>query len=348
MSKNNSIVPEASLFKRLDAKSLEIKERDDDEIDITFISDEEEDNENEEEFIKDTSFRESPILYESDDEIFDESLYEEEDYNNVDSIDVENYRSINSDEMDLCIHTNSIMSNGVEVCTDCGTEIYKELSLEAEWRYYGDNDSKHNSDPSRCHLRKNDEKNIYNDVKDIDLPRNIIVEANDLYLLITEGKTRRGKFRKALIFACVFNAYKYQLNPQTPEELQEKFELTKKDISRGLCQFNLKMKKSRKPTYISPINFIPCIMKKKFNSSDEHVEKVKKLYKKIECKSILLNRSNPQSTISGLIYYYCRLIGKDITCAKFSEIVKLSDLTIGKISRNISEILGTADQVKLN
>lgn len=314
------------------------QEEDRQELEIIFTDDIEE---TEEDDLPKTKSEES-------DEDFDESKYEEEDYESIDHIDVSSYKVDSSESKQICLHPTSVINSGVEVCSDCGIEIYKELSLEPEWRYYGDNDSKHNSDPSRCHLRKIEEKNIYNDIKDIDLPRNIVFEANELYLLITGGKIRRGKYRKSLIFACVFNAYKYQSDPQTPEGLQEKFELSKKDISRGLCQFNLKMKKTKKPTYISPINFIPCIMKKKFNASEYHVDKVKELYSKIENRSSLLNRSNPQSVISGLIYYYCRLIGKETPCSKFSEMVKLSDITIGKISKNISTILGTIDQVKLS
>ncbi len=299
-------------------------------------------------FIDDIDEVETVDKINSEDEDFDESKYEEEDYNTIEHLDISSYKVDSTDMKDICLHPTSVVNAGVEVCSDCGIEIYKELSLEPEWRYYGDNDSKHNTDPSRCHLRKLEEKNIYNDIKEIDLPRSIIFEANELYLAITGGKIRRGKYRKSLIFACVFNAYKYQSDPQTPEGLQEKFELSKKDISRGLCQFNLKMKKTKKPSYISPVNFIPCIMKKKFNASDYHVDKVRELYGKIENRSSLLNRSNPQSVVSGLIYYYCRLIGKETPCSKFSEMVKLSDITIGKISKNISTILGTTDQVRLS
>ena len=49
----------------------------------------------------------------------------------------------------------------------------------------------------------------------------------------------------------------------------------------------------------------------------------------------MINRSNPQSVISGLVFYYCRLIGKNITCSKFSNIVNLSDITVSRISKNI-------------
>jgi transcription initiation factor TFIIIB Brf1 subunit/transcription initiation factor TFIIB len=86
---------------------------------------------------------------------------------------------------------------------------------------------------------------------------------------------------------------------------------------------------------------------KKFNSNQEHINKVIDLYKMIQNKSSLINRSNPQSIVSGLVFYYCRLIGKNITCSKFSSIVNLSDITISRISKNISDILGTRDKISL-
>ncbi len=279
-------------------------------------------------------------------ENFDISLISNEfDFDESDHIDLKDYKPLQKGE--ICLHPNSSNEGGVEVCTDCGIEIYKELSLEPEWRYYGDNDSKHSSDPSRCHIRKVDEKNIYKDIEKCQLTRSITDEANNLYSQVTQGKIRRGNFRKSVIFACVFNAYKYQGNSQIPDELQSKFSLTKKEISKGLNYFNLQMNKKMKPVYISPINFIPKIMKR-FNSNDHHISQVENLYKKIHNKSTLINRSNPQSVISSLVYYYCRLIGGDISCSKFSDIVKLSDITISRLSKNISEILGTIDTVKLN
>src|SRR5271156_5577616 len=94
---------------------------------------------------------------------------EEDNYENLDDIEelnIDDYEKINDDIMEICLHKNSTTNNGgVETCSDCGIEIYKELSLEPEWRYYGDNDSKHSSDPSRCHIRKIDDKNIYKDIE---------------------------------------------------------------------------------------------------------------------------------------------------------------------------------------
>lgn len=293
---------------------------------------------------------ETETTYIDEGEDFDDSLYEEdEDYNNIEELNIDEYSKINEKDItEICLHKNSTNNNGVEICSDCGIEIYKELSLEPEWRFYGDNDSKHASDPSRCHIRKIDEKNIYKDIEKYDFSIDISRETNTSYLEVTRGQIRRGNFRKSIIFACAFNAYKNQSNPQNPEELREKFSLTKKEASRGLTFYNLnKNDKKKKPIYISPISFIPRVMQK-FNANEYHVSRVIELYNKIHNRSKLLNRSNPQSVISGLVYYYFRLIGGNITCPKFSKMVKLSDITISRISKNISEILKTIDKVKLS
>lgn len=289
--------------------------------------------------------------YTEEEELFDDSLYEEEDYSNMNDveIDIDTYNKIDDKDItEICLHHNTTINNEMEICSDCGIEIYKELSLEPEWRFYGDNDSKHSSDPSRCHIRKIDEKNIFKDIEQYDFSIDIARETNSTYIEVTKGQIRRGNFRKSIIFACAFNAYKNQGNPQNPEELREKFKLTKKEASRGLTFYNLnKTDKKKKPIYISPISFIPRIMNK-FNANEYHVQKVTDLYNKIQNRSKLLNRSNPQSVISGLIYYYFRMVGGNITCPKFSKIVKLSDITISRISKNISDILKTTDKVKLN
>jgi transcription initiation factor TFIIIB Brf1 subunit/transcription initiation factor TFIIB len=284
--------------------------------------------------------------------------YDEYDYENESesldktekiTLDINQYT--NCDNTEFCEHQNIIKQNEKEICSDCGIEVYQQLSLEPEWRYYGENDSRHFTDPNRCQIRKIEDKGIYKDVENMNFESDIIEEANKLYNMITSETIRRGNFRKSVIFACVFNAYKYKGNPISSDELQEHFKLSKKDISTGLKFYNLKGKeikeiKEKKTIHISPVIFIPRIMRK-FNSNQEHINKVVDLYKMIQNKSSLINRSNPQSVVSGLVFYYCRLIGKNITCSKFSSIVNLSDITISRISKNISDILGTRDKISL-
>jgi transcription initiation factor TFIIIB Brf1 subunit/transcription initiation factor TFIIB len=303
---------------------------------------------------------ESNIIEEYNDfENYDEYDYENDEISDKISLDINNYTYCDNSE--FCDHQNILKQNDKEICSDCGIEISQQLSLEPEWRYYGENDSRHFTDPNRCQIRKIEDTGIHKDIENMNIKPDIIEEANKLYNMITSGTIRRGNFRKSVIFACIFNACKYKCEPISSDELQEKFnsikkdstkkELTKKDISTGLKFYNLKGReineiKDKKTTHISPIIFIPKIMKK-FNSNQYHIDKVTELYNMIQNKSSLINRSNPQSVISGLVFYYCRLIGKNITCSKFSKIVNLSDITVSRISKNISDILGTRDKISL-
>jgi transcription initiation factor TFIIIB Brf1 subunit/transcription initiation factor TFIIB len=289
---------------------------------------------------------------------YDEYDYENEqeiknikvtDTNITEKIDLNVYKQC--DNTEFCTHQNIIKQNEKEICVECGIEVYQQLSLEPEWRYYGENDSRHFTDPNRCQIRKIEDKGIYKDVESMNIEGDIIEEANKYYNIITSETIRRGNFRKSVIFACIFNAYKYKGKPISSDDLQDKFKLTKKDISTGLKFFNLKGRdikeiKDKQTISVPSVIFIPRVMKK-FNSNQYHINKVTELYHMIQNKSSLINRSNPQSVISGLVFYYCRLIGKNITCSKFSSIVNLSDITVSRISKNISEILGTKDKISL-
>jgi hypothetical protein len=277
----------------------------------------------------------------------------EKDYNLSDIVDendddgflnVDDY--IGKDLGNICIHPYIYTENNVQKCQDCAMELSVNLSLEPEWRYYADNDNRSYGDPTRAHARKNEEKTIFRDLQKFDFPVEICSKANEYYNLSTKGTIRRANCRLAIICACVFLAYKQQCNPQTPDYLQNKFGLTKKEVSKGLNFINLRMEKTIKPIYIDPEVFVENIMKK-FNSSPKHIIEVNKLYKRVVNRSSSLNRGNPQSVVSGLIFYYFRMLKNNISYSKFSEIVGLSIVIIEKNSKIISEILGTTDIVNL-
>ncbi len=80
---------------------------------------------------------------------------------------------------------------------------------------------------------------------------------------------------------------------------------------------------------------------KKFNANKEQVSDVTTLYSRIKNRSTILNRSRPLSVAAGLVYYYTLLTKKDIPIKKFTEKVKLSELTVNKIAKEISKILKT-------
>ncbi len=73
----------------------------------------------------------------------------------------------------------------------------------------------------------------------------------------------------------------------------------------------------------------------------------KETYVKIKNRSSILNCSRPQSVASGIVRYYILLHGKEISMAEFRAKVKLSELTINRIVKEISDVLGTDNLVHI-
>ncbi len=271
-------------------------------------------------------------------ELFDEALHE---FN-------KNNEGENQDEIEKndCSHTNIIDDNGIKLCEDCGLEITRDIQYNKEWRYYGASDTRHNSDPNRCHVRKTEEKTIYKDVENMGFGDKIISLANKIYEEVTGGKIYRGNSRKSIVFACIFHAYKIHGNPQSCENLIEIFRLERKVGLKGLKHVNLNASKDSqiRTTYITPENLVQEIMKK-FDATESQIDEVVKIYHQVKNKSSILNRSRPQSVASGLVRYYILLKDKDISMQCFRQKVKLSELTINRIAKEISKILGTPEIV---
>jgi transcription initiation factor TFIIIB Brf1 subunit/transcription initiation factor TFIIB len=240
-----------------------------------------------------------------------------------------------------CSHINTANEKGVDVCMDCGEEITKNIENTKEWRYYGQSDSRHSSDPNRVQIRKSEERNIFKDVENMGFSDKIVSEANKIYFQVTLGQIFRGNSRKSIVFACIFHAYKLSGKPQSHEKLINVFNLNRKTGLKGLKHVNLHAPKdsSIRTTYITPINLVEEIMEK-FSATPEQKKEVVDLYHQIKNKSSLLNRSRPQSVASALVFYWICKKQKDITLKQFAKKVFLSELTINKKAKEISEVLG--------
>jgi len=250
-----------------------------------------------------------------------------------------NNHSCNNDCLE-CTHAVIINEGGTKICELCGMEMPRELDNSKEWRYYGAADTRHAFDPSRCHMRKQDERTINKDVENMGFSDIVIEKANLYYELVTNGKIFRGNSRKAIIFACVFHAYKILGNPQSCDSLIEIFNLDKKIGLRGLKHVNLKIPKDSeiKTTYITPEHLIVDIMDK-FEATPTQKTEVIDIYKQIINRSSILNRSRPQSVAAGIVRYYILINGKDINMNEFRAKVKLSELTINRIVKEIATLM---------
>lgn len=239
-----------------------------------------------------------------------------------------------------CEHSDVVIEGMAKICSECGEVLGKEVNYEKEWRYYGMMDTRHNSDPNRCNIRKTDDKTIYKDVEKMGFSDKIIACANQLYEQVTQGKIFRGNTRKGIIFACIFHSYKLNNNPQSCEMLIDIFGIDRKVGLRGLKFVNLNAPKDSnfRNFQITTEHLIKEIMNK-FHANDLHVEEALLIYSIIKGKSSLLNRSRPQSVASGLVRYYIQRKNSDISMEYFRSKINLSELTITRIVKEIRRIL---------
>lgn len=228
-----------------------------------------------------------------------------------------------------CQHTNWSVESTNKVCEDCGIVIMKEEEA-----------AKYNTDPKRCHARRNEEKGIYRDVEKLGFSDKIVSMANVLYDQVSAGKIYRGNSRKGIVFACIFHAYKLNNNPQSCEQLIEIFGIERKVGLKGLKFVSLNSPKDSKfrEFQIGTEDIIREIMDK-FNANDAQKQEAVAIYQRIKNKSSLLNRSRPQSVASGIVRYYIVQKNKDISMDFFKTRVHLSDLTITRIVNEIENLL---------
>jgi transcription initiation factor TFIIIB Brf1 subunit/transcription initiation factor TFIIB len=242
----------------------------------------------------------------------------------------------------FCEHLNTIVESGSILCCNCGLEIKKVISYEKDWRYYGGEDSRHTSDPNRCYIRKLEDKSIFRDVEMLGFSDKIMNIANDIYTKVTNGRIYRGNSRKAIVFSSVFHATKIGGKPYSCESLRDIFKLDRKIILKGLKHMHINVPKDSqiRTKYITPIELIEEYISK-FNVSEEEKTEAIALYNNVKNKSSIINRSRPQSVASSIIYFFLstKRGTNNFNIKDFVKKVKLSELTINKICREIAAVI---------
>jgi transcription initiation factor TFIIIB Brf1 subunit/transcription initiation factor TFIIB len=276
----------------------------------------------------------------SDFAMFDKALAE---YNITKSSE-ENISIKNNDI--YCNHSDIVNENGITSCLECGEQIQRTIMHEKEWRFYGHTDGKRTSDPNRVQIRKCDDRNINKDVENMGFSETIVSTANEIYIQVTKGQIFRGDSRKAVVFACIYHAYKMAGKCQTPKNLMETFGLNKKNSLKGLKIVNVNIPKDS-PIHTSSLTAVHHIhdVMDKFSATPLQKSEVIELYRKTKNRSSKLNRARPQSFASALVYYWICKKKMDISLKKFAQKADLSELTIIKNAKEVSIVLGTPDVI---
>ncbi len=240
----------------------------------------------------------------------------------------------------ICNHSNVLFQKGSTLCGDCGIEVAQEgEDDDKHWEYYGIIDIKNSSD--RCYIKKTKDKTIYQDLVNMNISDHIKDIANDIYIEVCKGKTHRGARRRSIVFASIFHSYKISNNPQSCESLIKIFKIKRKDALKGLKFINANAVKDSpiRTVYITPEDLIRGFLTK-FQVSDDKRDEIIDIYNFVKDKSVILNRSRPQSVASGIIYYWIRLNDRHISIKDFTKKVDLSELTVSKMAKEIARICG--------
>lgn len=179
-------------------------------------------------------------------------------------------KCLSCDESDFLINDGEMI-----VCTNCGVENNRIIDYNPEWRFYGSDDNKRNSDPNRCGMPTNQiisesslstvilghgfevyrklntwngltykEKSMISILNKIaakanigNVPQSIIDATMKMYQIISKDYIKRGTSRESLIAACFFNALKDNGLIRSNEEVAKLFEIKSKKLSKGCNEF---------------------------------------------------------------------------------------------------------------
>lgn len=231
-----------------------------------------------------------------------------------------------------CAHTAYVTHDALlEYCAQCGVEKRRTLLAEREWGA--------GAGDSRCQTRKGTRGSIDEELHYLGFDDDIVSRAEKIYTQVASGIG--GTSHRAIIFACVFNAFKLANAPQNCDTLRDVFGLDRRAALRGLKIINMHAPKTSeiRVKYITPAQFVHDMMSH-FGATEAEEQEVLALYELVKKRSLSLSRSRPQSIASALVYIFLSTGRKDFDVKLFLEKAMLSELTVSKIAREIVRVLG--------
>jgi len=185
------------------------------------------------------------------------------------------------------------------------------------------------NDIDRTNIRAIARKTIEPDVDGLNFSDAIISTSNDIYMKVVNGVIRRGNPRRAIVFACVFEAYKQSGNPQSPQNLIRVFGITNKLANYGFRMVGVGIGPTTSES-IKPDILIGDIMDKFLTTIDQK-HQVITLYKSLENRSHKLNAVTTKSLVISVIWYWIRLNNINISMDDYISVVNITPNTIKRI-----------------
>ena len=190
-----------------------------------------------------------------------------------------------------CKGINILHVNGKKLCPSCGFVNGEILDMQQEWRYYGADDNKRSSDPTRCGMPTSslfsnnafgavmmgygNEKYrrllkwnsiqykakslmaVFKYIQEVcieaKIPYCVSDKAKLMYKIVSENNIKRGVSRHSLIAACVYFACKDRGIERKRREISNMFEIGIKRMTTG-CNMFKEIMFNKNPDFVNGLN----------------------------------------------------------------------------------------------
>ena len=225
---------------------------------------------------------------------------------------------------DSCPHDHQSIERGFNICADCGVQLHQIFDNNKTW-----------APQCRFSRRLKDDRNIYKDVDGMGFSHQAVALANELFKEVTRGEIRRATSRKAIICACIFEAYKRIGEPHIYNKIVKQFNLKQKSALKGFkfMVTNLPKDSHLSPTCISPDVFLKYYLKQL--GGTEYTDEVIHLMNELTDIEHL-NRVRPQSIAAGVIIYWIEREQKNIPLTALVQVTGMTYSTLVKLRREYS------------
>jgi transcription initiation factor TFIIIB Brf1 subunit/transcription initiation factor TFIIB len=193
------------------------------------------------------------------------------------------------------------------------------------------------SNDERKALTQEKIKSLISDLKTLDFPDEIKMEANKVFLRMN-CPTKRSKKRKLLVFYCLYCAYLELKNPQVPTAIARKIPIKQSEIPKAMALFSEIQTGYRPPDInITPIHYLKdyCCQ---LGFTEETKSMVIDLTEELMKKDFTLREESPQKTSAGILQCFMIMNGIQFKKKEFAKLFGFSEVTINNIYKKILTI----------
>lgn len=261
--------------------------------------------------------------FESNNEFSNPSYFIGSELNNKFNFNICNSNTYDSNTYDSSICDHLELENGT--CTQCGIVI--QMMCPGNIKEYSNNHS----------MPAKREKTIMTDLQDHDFPEDIKIKANSIFRKLKLEIKRKAQ-RKQVVFFCLYEAYYLIGSAVDPAYLRDKLGMAPGEETRAFktCS-QLETGYHARCSMITPIDLLPFYCSQ-LGIHQDSLDAIKEIGIDILSKSSELKETTPQIIAGGLIVYYSRTNGLDISINTIAQIVHFSEAIIKKNYELIQKI----------